>query len=57
MEIGLPLSALKREEIYSFLGGLFVALSWLFFFLNLYPAVIPSAGLNISMPACLAKVK
>ena len=31
----IPISSLKRDEIYSFIGGLFIASSWQIYFANL----------------------
>ena len=35
--LGLPLGSLRREEIYTFMGGLYIALSWTIFILLSHP--------------------
>ncbi len=33
MGIGLPIGSLKKDEIYTFMGGAYIAISWLLYFL------------------------
>jgi len=37
MGMGIPLSSLKRDEIYTFMGGLYIALSWAIYSLVAHP--------------------
>ena len=45
MGMGIPLSSLRRDEVYTFLGGLYVALAW-----SIYVTLLNSIQNQQSLP-------